>query len=380
MIRFASLLLILALVAPGTPTAAVEPTPATVDVMVLYTPAATARYGSGVETRINQILNAANDTYGRSEAGLRLRLVHSEEVAYSDSAHSTTALDDLTYNKGVFTGLETQRTQVGADLVVLMRPYVGDGICGIAWVGGYGTNGNLSVSRRWGYSHVSIDCSDEVLPHELGHNMGLLHSRRQDGHGGTFPWALGYGVDSSFVTVMAYGGVFGASRIPMFSSPSLTCNGVPCGVDLADTVHGSDAVHTLQYVAGQLAAYTATVAPPPPTPTGSVSLTAPASGGLVPNTAVTLTWTSSTEVASVDVYWRVEKKKRRRRWAKSAWQLLSDDDADGTFDWTVANLRLRRKPSQIRFLLLGHDAMGAEVASELSSAYRLPKKKRRRRR
>ncbi|MBW2395536.1 MAG: hypothetical protein JRG95_14845, partial [Deltaproteobacteria bacterium] len=146
MIRLAPLFAFLMLVASALPAAAVEPTPATVDLMVLYSPATTARYGSGVDTRINHLINATNDTYARSEAGLRVRLVHSEEVAYSDSATSNAALDALTQNSGVFSGLETKRSQVGADLVVLMRPYVGDGICGIAWLGGYGQNGDFSRS------------------------------------------------------------------------------------------------------------------------------------------------------------------------------------------------------------------------------------------
>jgi len=381
------------LVASALPAAAVEPTPATVDLMVLYSPATTARYGSGVDTRINHLINATNDTYARSEAGLRVRLVHSEEVAYSDSATSNAALDALTQNSGVFSGLETKRSQVGADLVVLMRPYVGDGICGIAWLGGYGQNGDFSRSRRYGYSHVSIDCGDEVLGHELGHNMGLSHSRRQDGQGATFPWALGHGVDRSFVTVMAYGQVFGAPRVPLFSSPDLVCNGVPCGVDRADLVNGADSVYTLQYVGGQIAAYTATVvapppAPPPPVsppvPTSRVSLTAPANAGLRSNTAVTLAWQGSSDVVSVDVAYRLETK-RRGRWRKGPWQVLSAADADGTHDWIVPNIRVRRDPRLIRFFLVGYDGNGSQVASEVSSSYRLPKtkkkrKKRRRRR
>ncbi|MCP5057019.1 MAG: hypothetical protein GY937_09885 [bacterium] len=388
MIRLTPLFAVLVLVASVVPSVAVEPTPVTVDLMILYSPATTARYGSGVDTRINHLINAANDAYRRSEAGLRLRVVHSEEVAYSDTAGSDAALDALTQNSGVFSGIEAKRTQVGADLVVLMRPYVGDGICGVAWLGGYGQNGDFSRSRRHGYSHVSIDCSDEVLPHELGHNMGLSHSRRQNGQGGTFPWALGHGVDNSFVTVMAYGSAFGASRVPLFSSPDLVCNGHPCGVDRADPVNGADAVNTLQYGRGQIAAYTAAVvAPPPPPPppvnppvaTSSVSLTGPVGGGLRQNTAVTLDWQGSSDVVSVDVSYRLETRKRRR-WRKSAWAMLSPGDADGTFDWIVPNHRVRRDPKLIRFLLVGYDGSGTQVASEVSSPYRLPKTKKRRRR
>ena len=106
--------------------------------------------------------------------------------------YSETALDAVTDNTGPFAGLEQQRRNVGADLVVLMRPYVGDQICGIAWVGGYGTYsghsyGDMSGSDRWGYSHVSVDCPEYVLGHELGldetgsHGLGNRRLRRQHG-------------------------------------------------------------------------------------------------------------------------------------------------------------------------------------------------------
>ena len=42
---------------------------------MLYSPGVTARYGSGVDTRINHLVNASNDAYRRSEAGLRIRVV-----------------------------------------------------------------------------------------------------------------------------------------------------------------------------------------------------------------------------------------------------------------------------------------------------------------
>ena len=171
---------------------AAEPAPVTADVLFLYTPDVTARYGSGVETRIDHLVAVANDAFERSEAGIRLRVVHASEVEYPTSIDSGTALDDFTMNRGVFAGTEELRTRFGADLAVLLRPYNDDGTCGFAWIGGHGTNGDLASSDRYAYSHVAVDCSDYVLGHELGHNLGLTHSRRQDGTGGTYPWSLSH--------------------------------------------------------------------------------------------------------------------------------------------------------------------------------------------
>jgi hypothetical protein len=86
----------------------------------------------------------------------------------------------------------------------------------------------------------------------------LGHSRKQDPiDGGTFDWAVGYGVDANFVTVMAYGSEFaGASTILKHSSPSdINCNNLPCGVAKTDAANGADAVDALRVSQYQVAKY-----------------------------------------------------------------------------------------------------------------------------
>jgi hypothetical protein len=130
--------------------------------------------------------------------------------------------------------------------------------CGLANLGGYSTEGSFdpTLERDYAYSTIAIDCSlDLVVAHELGHNMGLTHSHLEDGHGGTFDFSTGYGVQSEFVTVMAYPGAFSAEvKIPRFSDPAADCLGFPCGRP-DDQPFAADAVQSLNLVRHQIAAY-----------------------------------------------------------------------------------------------------------------------------
>ncbi len=94
------------------------------------------------------------------------------------------------------------------------------------------------------------------MAHELGHNMGLTHSHREDGHGGTFDFATGHGVDALFSTVMAFPAAFNTSvRIARFSSPLRDCLGVPCGVAAGGVQPPADATRALDVVRHQIARY-----------------------------------------------------------------------------------------------------------------------------
>ncbi len=242
------------IVAPATPV----PTPVNTEIklLVLYSPGVVEQY-IDPDLRISHLVNVANDILTDSGVNLTFTVAHQTQVSYPESGPIDQALDDLTYQShSAFLGVPGLRNTHEADLVVLLRPYANDGRCGYAWVGGDGNNGQLPAATyaRFGFSVVGSNCSEYTFMHELGHNMGLVHSQQQAPDGGTFTYSRGHGQHNDFATIMATSGEFNAPRLPLLSNPGLDCNGSPCGVQY-NSINGADSVRALSITAPQVAQY-----------------------------------------------------------------------------------------------------------------------------
>ncbi|OZY86245.1 hypothetical protein CBP51_04235 [Cellvibrio mixtus] len=235
-----------------------------IDVLVVYTKGTADNYGGDPTTRINQLFQVTNQIYVDSGVDLEVRVASTLMVDYTDENSAETALQDITFNRDpAFNQVAAARAQANADMVILYRPYKAiHGNCGLAWTGGTDTQGDFSdpTLKDFMFAHIAFDgCGDFMTAHELGHNMGLRHSRKQDGKGATFDYALGHGEDNKFTTIMAYQSAFNVDywdgKVYKFSSPALNCKGSPCGVDRTNTASGADAVYVLNITGPQIAKF-----------------------------------------------------------------------------------------------------------------------------
>ena len=223
----------------GIPSATVQAsgTNAQVDLLFLYSPNLATKLGGfpGVVTRANTLVSLANTIYTNSGMPQTLNLVEVQllNTAYADLGDNT-ALDDVTNDASV----QALRTLYGADLVTLVRPFVAS-VCGLAWIpgdfGSFGSNYSYSVVEDG--SNGNAFCDTSSMTHELGHNMGSAHDNFTDvtfgnSNAGTPGYNRGY-CNGSAGTIMSYGLSGGGCNpiVNKFSTPLISCNGPPCGID-----------------------------------------------------------------------------------------------------------------------------------------------------
>ena len=247
-----------------------------IDLMVVYTPASSQRYGgqNGVEANIISAVEAANQAYLTSLIDMQLNIVHMEEVNYVETGNMSITLSDLKgTTDGIMDEVHDWRNTYGADQVAMISE--DSNFCGIASVM---INESTSFAP-FAFSVTFSSClSNKTLAHELGHNQGNMHDRENSGNEGAYPYSYGYrrcvNDGTGFRTIMSYS-CSGGTRVNYFSNPNVTYNGFPTGIDHdIDPDNSADTARSMNNTADTVSAFRASVTSNPPAAPSNLSASA----------------------------------------------------------------------------------------------------------
>ncbi len=212
--------------------------PATIDLLIVYTPAAKLwadTNTNGIENAIAGAMAKTAEVVNNQKNGDSIVLVHSALVNYVEdgSDQMSTDLNRLMNTAdGYMDEIHQWRKEYNADIVSLFEFYP-------ATVGGLGYVLTDTNKGRHEYAfnvcRIQQAYNDYTLIHEMGHNMGMRHDRENNSGEPLYPYALGWrwkgNSGTTWRSVMAYAP---GNRTPYFSNPNQLHDGVPTGNDTSN--------------------------------------------------------------------------------------------------------------------------------------------------
>ncbi|HRQ75133.1 MAG TPA: M12 family metallo-peptidase [Phycisphaerales bacterium] len=198
------------------------------DVLMVYTTLARQAAGgvNAIRAQANLSIATMSLAMANTELGVNSRIVRYLEVNYNESGNFEAHLNRLTdIDDGVMDNVHTVRNDSGADFVVLLVADSSSG--GLAWC-------NSLPSLAFSVNNWS---GTFTIAHEMGHNLGCAHNPEDvdcypntnaRGH-----WFFVPAEDAFRHSIMSYS-QSGSSRIPYYSSPLVSYNGVNTGTATRD--------------------------------------------------------------------------------------------------------------------------------------------------
>lgn len=239
-----------------------------IDVLIVYTPAVEEEHtdADGVEALVISAFESANRAFSESKTDTQLRLVDVRKVNYvEDPDDMGTDLEKLSEQDGVMDSVLQWRSELGADLVCLVRYGQVDTTAGIAWL-----MNSPNGRRSTGFSVVASEnmIVGATFQHEIGHNLGAGHDRENAGeasplfdysYGHRFDYPVNNGMGSiQYRTLMAYQP---GNLVNLFSNPDVSYLDMPVGV--ASGEEAADNARTIRETAPYVASYYAAVGQAP---------------------------------------------------------------------------------------------------------------------
>lgn len=209
-----------------------------VDLYCVYTPAVVTKLGSeaAVKARLAEQVAESNVVFTNSNVEVKLNLVGSELVNYTQAApHTVTGADLEEFSIGsAFQAVRAKRSELGIDLyklILTVSPEPGSFFTsGIAWL----PSQAFPLNPDSGFSVTSVEGFDNyTFVHEIGHNFGCNHDTTASNppvppERALYPFAYGYRKPGAIASIMAYSQ--GETKIPNFSNPNVSVGGEATGV------------------------------------------------------------------------------------------------------------------------------------------------------
>jgi hypothetical protein len=225
--------------ATATPVAATPVSPATVDVLMVYTPEFVAQFSSpsAATAFIEYQIDKTNEAFSDSQVYGKLRLVATAQTTIPDDENAADALSDLRQDGTV----ATLRQRYGADTVVMAESTVGG--CRGAYIQ---LGGNLTpippgpsspAYLVWGDDGTGA-CDEGIPGYGLAQMLGSTFGLAQEPNlpypfGGPGAYTFSYAYQKPGTSEPSEGTleVSGVPVWPYFSNPNINlCDGGPCGV------------------------------------------------------------------------------------------------------------------------------------------------------